>query len=135
MGYRSDLAYTVRFQSDDDRLDRQSFYVFLAEIRENELTSTVIDELEIDEKNYAINFRADSVKWYDSYPDVQAHERIIEIANDWCNDEDNNSGIWYEKARIGEELDDNHYMANAGKAATHGDSVIDISRRIVTDWD
>ena len=45
MGYRSDLAYTVRFQSDDDRLDRQSFYVFLAEIRENELTSTVIDDL------------------------------------------------------------------------------------------
>jgi len=135
MGYRSDLAYTVRFQSDDDRLDRQSFYVFLAEIRENELTSTVIDELEIDEKNYAINFRADSVKWYDSYPDVQAHERIIEIANDWCNDEDNNSGIWYEKARIGEELDDNHYMANAGKASTHIDSVIDISRQIATDWD
>ena len=36
MGYRSDVAYTIRFNSEDDELNKQSFFTFLAEAKTKE---------------------------------------------------------------------------------------------------
>ena len=135
MGYRSQVAYTVRFGAESDTVCRQSFYVVLAQRKEDDVAKLVIDELDIDEQNLSINFKADEVKWYDSYPEVQAHERIVEIANEWCNDDDNYSGIWYEHARVGEEIDDNHYWANQNRSCVNSGYAINLSRHVVVDWE
>tara|TARA_R110002126_G_scaffold15970_3_gene64620 strand:+ start:572 stop:976 length:405 start_codon:yes stop_codon:yes gene_type:complete len=133
MGYRSQVAYTVRFTHDDDTNNKQSFYTFLAEIKVNEVTAAIIDALEIDEAAYSINFYRDSTKWYPSFPDVQAHEKVLEIVDQWCNDDGNHSGIWYVFARVGEELEDNEYRENGGTG--HVDyNAVNISRSIVVDW-
>jgi hypothetical protein len=112
MGYRSDVAYTIRFTTDDTRA-KQSFYTFLAEAKSNAATALCFTTpnvpswvFEVDEENYQINFYADSVKWYDSFSEVQCHEALINLANEWVNDEDNKSGIAYKFVRIGEDAED-----------------------------
>ena len=135
MGYRSDVAYTVRFKNDHDANNAQSFFTFLAEIKCDPLASSVLDEVTVLESRQEINFSCESTKWYDSYEEVKAHERIIEIADEWCNDPDNNSGIWYTFARVGEEMEDNDYRQNSGAGVTYDYDAVHISRQIVTDWD
>ena len=135
MGYRSDVAYTVRFKSDHDTNNTQSFFTFLAEIKCDPLASSALDEVTVLESRQEINFSCESTKWYDSFEEVKAHERIIEIADEWCNDPDNNSGIWYTFARVGEEMEDNDYRQNSGTGVTYDYDAVHISRQIVTDWD
>jgi hypothetical protein len=113
MGYRSDVAYTIRFTSDHDENNKQSFFTFLAEAKSKAATAACFteetgqwSEFEVDEKRLRINFAADDVKWYESYPDVQCHEALLDLAAEWVNDEDNNSGIAYKFVRIGEDDDD-----------------------------
>ena len=135
MGYRSDVAYTVRFKDDHDANNAQSFFTFLAEIKCDPLASSVLNEVTVLESRQEINFSCESTKWYESYEEVKAHERIIEIADQWCNDPDNNSGIWYTFARVGEEMEDNDYRQNSGAGVTYDYDAVHISRQIVTDWD
>jgi hypothetical protein len=110
MGYRSDVAYTIRFVSDDDTKNRQSFYTFLAEAKSKAAIAGCFNahwnEVEVDEVRLRINFTADNVKWYEDYADVQCHEALINLANEWVNDELNNSEIAYRFVRVGEEVED-----------------------------
>jgi hypothetical protein len=91
MGYRSTVAYTIRFiprhspDTDDieeERKAKSSFYLFLAEAKANVDTSLCFSDKEsdvfkVDEENLQIRFFAEGVKWYESYPDVQCHEALI----------------------------------------------------------
>jgi hypothetical protein len=135
MGYRSDVAYTVRFKSDHDTNNTHSFFTFLAEIKCDPLASSALEEVTVLASRQEINFSCESTKWYDSYPEVKAHERIIDIADEWCNDPDNNSGIWYTFARVGDEIDDTEYRQNCGTGVMTDYEAVIISRRLVTDWD
>jgi hypothetical protein len=134
MGYRSDVAYTIRFVHEDDTNNKQSFYLFLAEAKSNAATAACFgdhewSEFEIDEANFRINFAADGVKWYESYPDVQCHEALLNLANEWDNDEDNHAHIAFQFVRIGEETDDIH--DNRSESA---DDWIYVERTISRDW-
>lgn len=111
MGYRSNVAYTIRFVHEDDTNNKQSFYTFLAEAKSNAASAACFGEqgwaeFEIDEARFSINFATEDVKWYESYADVQCHEALINLASEWVNDEDNNSGIAYKFVRIGEDNED-----------------------------
>ena len=135
MGYRSDVAYTIRFNSDHDENNKQSFFTFLAEAKSKAATAACFLESEwvefqIDEARFRINFAADGVKWYESYADAQCHEALIELANEWVNDEDNNSGIAYMFVRVGEENDD--VEQKYGGEYDHG--WLDVHRSISRDW-
>jgi hypothetical protein len=96
--------------SDDDTKNRQSFYTFLAEAKSKAAIAGCFNahwnEVEVDEVRLRINFTADNVKWYEDYADVQCHEALIDLADEWANDGFNNSGIAYRFVRIGEEDDD-----------------------------
>lgn len=116
MGYRSDVAYTIRFRSDDERA-KQSFYTFIAEAKAKAATAPCFSEEQknwhgenngfiVDEGRFRINFSADGVKWYESYDDVKCHEALIELAKEWADDEDNQSEIAYVFVRIGESVED-----------------------------
>ena len=133
MGYRSDVAYTIRFVDDHDTNNEQSFYTFLAEAKSNPKYQIALSEVTIDERNQMFFFSASDVKWYESYSDVDSHMALVELAEDWvrqvCEGTLNcRLGVIF--MRVGEDTSDTEERAN-------GDyewSWIQISRQIITDW-
>ena len=138
MGYRSMVAYTIRFtpiyltpETTDTQATKEakeSFYTFLAEAKVK-LSGAVNDEsTRIDESNMAINFYADHVKWYESYEDVQMHEALIQLSKDWADMENKHIGGIF--IRIGEEMDD---IVEEGWGE-HDWDWLGVRREIVCDW-
>jgi hypothetical protein len=133
MGYRSDVAYTIRFVDDHDTNNVQSFYTFLLEAKHNPKCAIALAEVTTDEKHQAFYFTATNVKWYDSYPDVVSHTALIDLARDWA--EQVHEGklhcrIGYAFVRIGEDVGDIEEVHG-------GDSNYDwiqVERRITMDW-
>ena len=137
MGYRSEVAYTIRFTSDHDEKNKQSFYTFLAEAKSKAATAACFTTpdtpswvFEVDEGQYRINFYADHVKWYESFPEVQAHEALLNLASEWDNDEDNHAHIGYAFVRIGEESND--IEERLSESADW--SWVSVGRSIERDW-
>jgi hypothetical protein len=132
MGYRSDVAYTIRFSGEDDTKVKQSFYTFLAEAKANPAIAGCFSDDEehfkVIEATYTINFHADDVKWYESYEDVQCHEALMKQALAWIDDE--NECIGYIFARIGEEVNDTEQ--NYG--GNWDDDWLYLKRELVLDW-
>jgi hypothetical protein len=133
MGYRSTVAYTIRFVVPDDEKTygqvRDSFYTFIAEAKSKDtVAGAFLDEdLTVDEENLQIRFFADNVKWYESYPDVQCHECLMGLAREWADDNDYIGGAF---ARIGEETNDNvEEVWGQGEYEWVG-----VHRSIYTDW-
>lgn len=132
MGYRSDVAYTIRFVGADDTLSKQSFFTFIAEAKSRPETALCFEEepnvFEVVEGAFSINFYCDCVKWYSDYAEVKCHEELIKLAMEYADN--GNESIGYVFAKIGEETDDIEW--------TYGgqgdDSWIHISRQIVVDW-
>ena len=62
MGYRSDVAYTIRFVDDHDTNNEQSFYTFLLEAKANPQLQIALAEVEINHKEKAFYFTATDVK-------------------------------------------------------------------------
>lgn len=121
MGYRSTVAYSIRFiPVEQEGIDfvmaeeraKGSFFTFIAEAKSKEQTALCFSEeeaeyLKIDEKNLAIHFFADDVKWYESYAGVQCHECLMGLSREWADDGDCSSPyIGGAFVRIGEELED-----------------------------
>jgi len=113
MGYRSDVAYTIRFVDDHDTNNEQSFYTFLAEAKVKYPSAISDEAMTIDEKNLALNFFADDVKWYEDYEDVKCHMGLLQLAQAWVDDVDEKNGetkgneeIGGIFVRVGEETDD-----------------------------
>ena len=142
MGYRSTVAYTIRFtplvDSNDSPTDeeiskcRMSFFTFLAEAKVKLSGALTDDCMTIDEPNMALNFLADSVKWYEDYPDVIVHEELISLSKEWADCEGtkasrNIGGIFI---RIGEEMDD-IVEEKWGEADWEW---LGVRREIVADW-
>jgi hypothetical protein len=120
MGYRSDVAYTIRFipiVQEHEGIDentaieraKATFFTFLAEAKaKHEIAGAFDDEyIKVDEDNLAIYFYAGHVKWYESYEDVKCHEALMDLSKEWADDEDcSNPYIGGAFARIGEEMED-----------------------------
>jgi hypothetical protein len=89
MGYRSDVAYMVCFKNKD------LFYTFLAEAKAKvETANCFLDEsfkasggFVVDEERLRIEFNASNVKWYDGYTDVDCHNALVDMANEYCDAE------------------------------------------------
>jgi hypothetical protein len=78
MGYRSDVAIGIAFPN------REAMIGFLTSIK---LKGDVIQPEELahykasqDTDTVILHARFSDVKWYDSYPDVQCHHRLINTA-------------------------------------------------------
>jgi hypothetical protein len=132
MGYRSDVAYTIRFSGADDKA-RQSFYTFLAEAKANEETAGCFTEdnpeiFQVVEPHWTINFHQEYVKWNESFNDVSCHEALLKLAMAWVDDE--NECIGYFFARIGEDISD---IEETFGGNWQSDWVV-VSRQLVIDW-
>ena len=71
MGYRSCVAFTIRFVKDDEVHEKwESFYTFLAEAKAKFAGAFLYDKeggsivMEVNEPDMEINFLAEDVKWY-----------------------------------------------------------------------
>lgn len=79
MGYRSDVAYVIKF----DDIQTRDAYVTLMLGNDNPQVRIAIGECSHDdERDPVITFRCEGVKWYDTYDDVQAHTFIYRNAHE-----------------------------------------------------
>lgn len=133
MGYRSDVAYTIRFKTEE------AYRLFILEAKAKPETAGCFrndeahyDEAECDDKRLRIDFRANDVKWYPSYSDVMMHTALLMQADSWCGEDEEKSldrsgyRLGYAFVRVGE--DDNDIETKYG-----GDSAYDwlyVSRTI-----
>jgi hypothetical protein len=78
MGYRSDVAYVIKF----DDIQTRDAYVTLMLGNDNPHVRAAIEECNYNyERDPIITFKDTDTKWYDSYPDVIAHKFIYENAH------------------------------------------------------
>jgi hypothetical protein len=129
MGYRSDVAYTIRFKKEED------YHLFILEAKSNPETAGCFPpnygshfrECELDDKRFRIDFKNESVKWYDSYPAVQMHEKLIAQAEEWCHDDTHKElrfggtghdayRLGFVFVRVGEDGDDNERREGGNNA-------------------
>ena len=126
MGYRSEVAYGVRVDEvnlgenateEEKNLSADGiFLLMLTEMQGDEVagkcfdsTNEINDYLTINKEARTIKFYADSLKWYDNYKDVKAHERLYAIAEEYAEQygsETMNNPVSCAFIRIGEETDD-----------------------------
>ena len=112
MGYRSDVAYTIRFKKEED------YRLFVLEAKANPETAgcfppndgSHFGECELDDQKFRINFKVEDVKWYESFPEVQMHESLIDQADEWVKETTgtlNEYRLGYVFVRVGEDDSDN----------------------------
>ena len=127
MGYRSEVAYRIVFDTEE------VMQLFITEAKVKEETERVfkyvyddeVDDdgkLQINEGEKEISFHATGWKWYDEYPEVQAHLALLDLAREYnireveVNKTEHDGtevtelqeahDIQYAFARIGEEQED-----------------------------
>lgn len=102
MGYRSQVAYVIEFE------DIQTLNEFIALVMVKGGTEKqALSECLIIPSQCRICFRADDVKWYESYPQVQAHTWLYKFAVERFGD-----SAGYEFVRVGEDMDDNEFESS-----------------------
>jgi len=69
MGYRSNVAYVIKFGS----IEKRDAYVGLALAKGGEPAKAMEECAYSYKRDPIITFHAEDVKWYDLYADVQAH--------------------------------------------------------------
>lgn len=107
MGYRSEVAYVIRFKDADQR---QAF-INIQRAKADKDINTALDEM-VEVEDNMIGYHADHVKWYDDYPEVKAHQTLMKdsialFGDDNPNTLDYDDQAGYRFIRLGEEQDDN----------------------------
>lgn len=106
MGYRSEVAYVLRFKDKEMR----DLFVSMQRAKADPHINTALDEM-VEVEDNMLGYHASHVKWYDSYEDVQAHEKLMRDTIDiFANEEtipDYNQQAGYKFIRLGEEVEDN----------------------------
>lgn len=99
MGYRSEVAYVIRFANKEMR----DLFVSLQRAKADKHINEALDEL-VEVEDCLLGFHAEYVKWYDSYEGVQAHETLMKDSIDMFNQDEDIVGWRF--IRLGEESGD-----------------------------
>ena len=134
MGYRSLVAYTIRFVGNDDKKSEQSFNTFLCEAKAKipalwaGKEDSINEWLEIDVSKWQFNFHTPhSIKWYPDYDEVKAHMALWKLAKDFNEDNETIVGQYIETG----ENDDDITKKEFGYIE---EDYISLSREISCDW-
>ena len=77
MGYRSDVAYVIKF----DDIETRDNFVTLMLAKNDKWITQAIDECEYRyQDDPVITFSETSIKWYDPYDEVKAHRTLMREA-------------------------------------------------------
>jgi len=99
MGYRSDVqALIYPASGDDNLLEYNRLKLLFNTTFQDVFTAWGEDYFSWDDKHRALKFDANSVKWYDSYPEVGKLTQFLSDVQDL--------GYEFEFIRLGEEDDD-----------------------------
>ena len=102
MGYTSDVAYVIKF----DDVEKRDAFITLMQAKNDKQTNQALDEVEYRySKDPVITFECTGTKWYESYPDVQAHHKLMNDASELYEAE-------YRFVRVGENDDDIEIQEN-----------------------
>ena len=93
MGYRSNVAYAIRFENTDQR----DTFVELVKHRRDDALTEAINDCETRYEAPIITYYAEDIKWYESFDYVVAHKVIME----WVVELYKNSG--YRIVEVGED--------------------------------
>jgi hypothetical protein len=97
MGYRSDVAYVIKF---DDIETRDNFVTLMLAKNDKHITEAINDcECRYND-DPIITFASESVKWYDSFDDVKAHRALMHDAVEIYGEE---KGGRYRFISVGED--------------------------------
>lgn len=96
MGYRSDVAYVIKFDSIEQR---DAFVTLMHAKNDKQITEALSEVGHACKTDPIITASFESVKWYDSYPDVQAHHTLMEDAHNLYD-------AGYRFVRVGEDAND-----------------------------
>lgn len=102
MGYRSDIKYIIDFPSNEQR----DAFINMVKVRGEQYEMKAMEDWDITDGERHVLCSLEGWKWYDSFPDVQAHESLM---NEAANEEDDEP-IWHGSflfLRVGENWDDN----------------------------
>jgi hypothetical protein len=103
MGYRSDVAYVIRFHKFQDR----DAFVSLMLAKNDEHITRALDECEYGYTTQAlITFQIESVKWYEHYDDVRAHHLLMADAHELYEADYRFVGVGEDGAEDIQEQDD-----------------------------
>ena len=135
MGYRSLVAYTIRFVSDDDKQSEQSFSTFLCEAKAkipalwSGKEGSINEWLEIDMAKWQFNFHTPhDIKWYPDYDEVKAHMALWDLAREF--NEDSECFVVGQYIEIGENEDD----ITKKEFGDLEEDYISLRREIICDW-
>ena len=108
MGYRSDVVIAVAMGNKKDLDELMSVYALNIFVqKENLLPEWEIGEYE---DAWVAMYKAEGVKWYDSYDDVKGFEALTKLAETFW--EERNMPYAYRFIRIGEEDNDIEISCN-----------------------
>jgi hypothetical protein len=93
MGYRSNVAYVIRFENTDQR----DTFVELVKHRRDDALTEAINDCETRYEAPIITYYAEDIKWYEGYEYVEAHKAIME----WAVELYKNAG--YRIVQVGED--------------------------------
>ena len=100
MGYRSEVAYVIRFANKEMR----ELFVSMQRAKADKHINEALNEL-VEVEDCLLGYHADHVKWYDGYDGVKAHETLMQDSIDMFNQDEDIVGWRF--VRLGEESDDN----------------------------
>jgi hypothetical protein len=130
MGYRSEVAYVLRFK---DKAMKDNF-VNLQRVKADPHINEALNDL-IEVEDNMLGYHADHVKWYDDYPDVKAHETLMKDTIKLFGDEystDYSEQAGYRFVRLGEEQEDNEDEEGGNSEELY--EYVDWSRQINTSF-
>ena len=108
MGYRSNVAYVIRFK---DKAQCEAFLALQLAKADKWITEAIGELTRVNEN--VLGFHHDHVKWYDDFDDVKAHLVLMHDSIDLFNETPDGKELPYDEQtgyrfiRLGEEDDDN----------------------------
>ena len=100
MGYYSDITIAVAFASKEDMDEVLAVYAMLPEVQKHNILAEYWERRE----DNILLYTHDSVKWYETFEDVQAVERLRSLVEEFH--EQRNMPFAWHKIRIGEDESD-----------------------------
>jgi hypothetical protein len=122
MGYRSDVAIAFAFKEKEQIDEVLAIYQMRPFVSEYNLAErwTVRDWNGV----WGLTFSADSIKWYDSYEDVQGLEDMVEVVKTFAEGRGTAFQYAYCKLRIGEEDDDIERVYDSNDVGSYVENVL-----------
>ena len=124
MGYRSEVMAAFYTTNKDEA---PLLKLFIEENWPKEGNLTAYEWLKSDEY-FGILFCEEDVKWYESFPEVQAFDAFAEKFMEIADSEEKRSDWHHEFVRIGEDFQDIEI-----KRSHYGDNILSVSRAIIVD--